>query len=178
METQKVGKIVRDGLLAGVKTGIKNHETVFVLNYSAVSSAQMDGLRKDLSRIGAKVHIPKNRIAKLAFKELQNEKLAEVIKGQTAIIWTNADAVAVSKALVKFSEKFESVKIGGGLVDGAVLERADVKRLSDLPAKEVLQAKLLGLLNAPVSRLLGAMNAKSRELLSILKQYSEQKGGN
>lgn len=175
---EKVGKILRSSLLKGIKDGVQHNQAVFLMSYSAVSSAEMDTLRKNLHRVGASIHVPKNRVAKLALKELENETLAKTIKGQTAFIWTSADAVTVSKALVKFAEKFETVKINGGLLDGALLEKGDVKRLSDLPAKEVLQAKLLGLLNAPASRLLNALNAKSRDLLSILKQYSEQKGGN
>ena len=174
---ERVGKILRGSLLKGIKDGIQNNQAVFLLSYTALSSSEMGNLRKNLSRVGAKVHVPKNRIAKIALKELNNEKLADTIHGQTVFVWTSADAVSVSKALIKFIEQFKNVKINGGILDGAPLEIGDVKRLSDLPAKEVLQAKLLGLLNSPVSRLMNALNAKSRDLVSILKQYSEKKGG-
>lgn len=178
METQKVGKVLRSSLLKGIKDGVQNNQAVFLMSYTKLSSSKMDGLRKNLHKVGASLHVPKNRVAKIALKELKNDQLADTIKGQTAFIWTSSDAVTVAKALVKFVEQFETVKLNGGLLDGALLEKGDIKRLSDLPAKEVLQAKLLGLLNAPASRLLNALNAKSRDLLSILKQYSEKKGGN
>lgn len=175
---EKVGKVLRASLNKSIKDGIQNNQAVFLLSYSAVSSAQMGNLRKDLSKVGAKVHVPQNRIAKIVLKELKNDGLADKIKGQTAFVWSNSDAVSVSKALVKFTDQFKNVVINGGILDGAVLVGADVKRLSDLPAKEVLQARLLQVMLSPMTSFAGILNAKSRDLLSILKQYGEKKGGN
>jgi large subunit ribosomal protein L10 len=174
----KVGKIIRTTLLDGIKDGLQNHQSLFLLGYSALSSSQMDNLRKKLRRVGAQMNVPRNRIAKLAFKELHHEKLADQITGQTAFVWSSADAVVISKTLVKFSEEHQNVVIKGGLLDGVFLEKPDVKRLSDLPAKEVLQARLLQVILSPLTSLAGALNAKTRDLLSILKQLSEKKGGN
>ena len=175
---EKVGTVLRASLYKGIKSGIKNNQAVFLLSYSAISSSQMGILRKNLSKVGAQLHVPQNRIAKLVLKELKNDTLADSIKGQTAFIWTNSDAVTVSKTLVKFTDQFKSIVINGGLLDGALLVGGDVKRLSDLPAKEVLQAQLLQVMLAPMTRFAGLLNAKSRDLLSILKQYGEKKGGN
>ena len=175
---EKVGKVLRASLRKGIKDGIEANQAVFLLNYSAISSAEMGTLRKNLSKVGAKVHVPQNRIAKLVLKELKNDDLADKIKGQTAFVWTNSDAASVSKTLIKFSDQNKNVVISGGLLDGVVLAGSDVKRLSDLPSKEVLQAQLLQVLLAPMTRFAGILNAKSRDLLSILKQYGEKKGGN
>ncbi|MCB9772510.1 MAG: 50S ribosomal protein L10 [Candidatus Omnitrophica bacterium] len=175
---EKVGKVLRASLHKGIKDGIQNNQAVFMLSYSAISSSQMGILRKSLSKVGAQVHVPQNRIAKLVLKELKNEALADKIKGQTAFVWSNSDAVSVSKTLVKFTDQFKSIVINGGLLDGETLIGGDVKRLSDLPAKEVLQAQLLQVMLAPMTRFAGLLNAKSRDLLSILKQYGEKKGGN
>jgi large subunit ribosomal protein L10 len=62
-------------------------------------------------------------------------------------------------------------------LQGAFLAKEDVSRLSDLPSREVLLAKLLSLMQSPATKLAYILNAKSRDLLSILKQYSEKKGG-
>lgn len=174
---EKVGKVLRTSLSKGIKDGIQNNQAVFVLSYTAVSSAEMGNLRKSLSKVGAKVRVPQNRIAKIVLKELKNDTLADVIKGQTAFVWTSSDAVTVSKALIKFSDQNKNIVISGGLLDGAVMIAGDIKRLSDLPAKEVLQSQLLQVMLSPLTRLAGSLNAKSRDLLSILKQYGEKKGG-
>lgn len=173
----KVGQIFRQGLLNSVKNGITESQGTFVISYSSLAADQMDDFRKTMKDLGVKIYVSKNRIAKLALKELKYEDLAEDIKDQTAFAWTNEDAAAVSKALVEFEKSFESVEIKGGLLDGVILKQADIRRLADLPAKEVLQAQLLSTIIAPLTRLVGALNAKSRDLLSILKQLSEKKGG-
>ncbi|MFA5088046.1 MAG: 50S ribosomal protein L10 [Candidatus Omnitrophota bacterium] len=172
-----IGKMFRDNLIKQVKEGVSNHENVFLLSYSRVSSNKMSILRKDLKKVGAKIYSTRNTITQLAFKELKRDQLAERVEGQTIIVWSNSDAVEISKILVKFAKDFESVKIGGGLLKDRVLEKEDVGSLAELPSREVLLSTLLSTILAPVTRLAGALNAKSRDLLSILKQLSEKKGG-
>ncbi len=174
----KVGTIIRKTLVTNIKEKMQNNNSTFVLSYSKISSARLGALRKNLRKIGAQVQVSKNRIAQIALKELKQEKIAGDIKGQTAFVWSNSDPVTVSKALVTFTKECETAKIQGGLLDGSYLAQDDVKRLSDLPSREVLLSRVLGVMVAPAQRLLGAMNAKSRDLLSILKQLSEKKGGN
>ena len=174
----KVGEIFRKRLLSDVKEGIAENQGTFVISYSSLTAAQIDELRKSMKDLGVKIFVSKNRIAKLALKEMDCEGLMDGIEDQTAFAWTNNDAAAVSKALIKFSDGNEKIKVKGGLLDGVVLRQADIKRLADLPAKEVLQAQLLAMIVAPLTRLAGALNAKSRDLLSILKQLGEKKGGN
>lgn len=174
---EKVGKIVRDNLKAGIKKGLENNTGVFLLSYSAVSSAQMNTLRKDLKKLGADVLVSKNRIAKIALQELKREKLAEQVNGQTAFVWGNADSTEISKTLLKFIKQCEGVVIRGGVVEGNLLQKEDIKRLADLPSRDVLRSQLLQVMLSPLTRLAGALNAKSIDLLSILKQLSEKKGG-
>lgn len=174
----KVGQVIRQALVKNIKSRVEKNEMTFVMTYSKVSASRMGTLRKKLKKIGADVHVSRNRIARIALKELNQATLADTIAGQTAFIWTNADAVAVSKELVKFSKECETAQIKGGLLTGGFLSREDVNRLSELPSREVLLSQLLGVMIAPIQRLFSACNAKSRDLLSILKQYSEKKGGN
>ena len=124
------------------------------------------------------MYVSKNSIAQKALKELKQDKLAERVVGQTAFIWSNADSVAVSKVLIKFIKDRERVTVPAGIFEGKILEQEDIKRLSELPSREVLLSMLLSTIQAPLTRLAGALNAKTREVLSILKQLSEKKGGN
>ncbi|MBF0532128.1 MAG: 50S ribosomal protein L10 [Candidatus Omnitrophica bacterium] len=173
---KRVGQIFRDFLVNRVKRGL-DYKTVFVLNYTKLSTKKLTDLRKVLKRSGADVFVSKNTIAALALREMGYEKLADRISNQTAFVQTNGDSVAVSKILIQFEKDSESVKVQGGLLEGKVLVKEDVKRLSELPPREVLLSQLLGTIQAPLSRLAGALNAKTRDLLSILKQLSEKKGG-
>ena len=174
----KVGQVYRSGLSNRIKEGVEKNSNVFLLNYTKLSAPQMNDFRKSLKKIGADVCVSKVSIAQIALKELKHDKLAERLCGQTAFVLSNKDSVEVSKILVKFTKDAENLKLQGGLLEGKVLESDDIKRLSELPSREVLLAMLLGVLQSPLTRLAGALNAKNQELLSILKQLSEKKGGN
>lgn len=175
---KRVGQVYRERLIKEVQKNIKGSDTTFFLTYTKLSGAQMNDLRRDLGKAGAKVFVTKNSFARIALKELKKEELGGRLSGQTACIYGAPDAVEVSKVLVKFIKASENIILRLGILGERVLEKEDVKRLSELPAKEVLYSILLGTIASPVTRLLGAMNSKQRDLLSILKQLSEKKGGN
>jgi len=172
----KVGTIYRQKMANTVKEGVAKKSSTFVVSYRGISSAKMNTLRKDLRRKKAEVLVSKSSVARIALKEAKQEGLAGTVKGQMALILSNADASEVSKVLINFSKSYEGFVVCGGVLDGAFLTEAEVKTLSDLPSREVLLAKLMGTMNAPLTRFAGALNGKTRDLISILKQKSE-KGG-
>ncbi|MDE2008532.1 MAG: 50S ribosomal protein L10 [Candidatus Omnitrophica bacterium] len=168
----KVGTLFRQKMAASVKEGVAQRSSTFVVSYRGVSSAKMNVLRKDLKRKKAEVLVSKSSVARIALKEAKCEDLANRVEGQMALILSDADACEVSKVLVKFAKDCEGFVVRGGMLDGAVLTEDQIKTLSDLPPREVLLATLLGLMAAPVSRFAGALNGKTRDLMSILKQKS------
>jgi large subunit ribosomal protein L10 len=172
----KVGTLYRQKMATSVKEGVGQKANTFIVSYRGISSAKMNVLRKDLKRKKAKVLVSKSSVARIALKEAKCEDLGSCIEGQMALILSDADASEVSKVLVKFAKDYEGFVVRGGLLNGAVLTQAQIKTLSDLPSREVLLAKLLGLMAAPMTRFAGALNGKTRDLISILKQKSE-KGG-
>jgi len=169
----KVGTIYRQKIAESVKSGVEKKSSTFVVSYRGISSAKMNVLRKDLKRKKAEVLVSKTSVARKALQDAKQESLAATIEGQMALILSNADASEVSKVLVKFAKDYEGFIVRGGLLDGAFLTEAQVKTLSDLPSREVLLAKLLGTMAAPISRFEGALNGKTRDLMSILKQKSD-----
>ncbi len=171
---KRVGRIFRENMVAHVKEGIQNRNSTFMLSYTRVSGPQMNSLRKGLKAVGAELYVSRNSIAEIALKDLNFEKLISKISGQTAFVLSNADAVEVSKALIKFSKECEGLQIQGGLFEGVILEKTDIQRLSDLPSRPVLLTMLLRTLNTPMTRLARALNGKTQDLLSILKQLAEK----
>jgi len=174
---KKVGQIFRESLVSQVEKGFNENSNVFLLNYSKVSGSQVSELRKDLKKVGASVYAAKNSVARLALQSVDYGDLSKDVKGQMAFVWSSDDSSELSKILVKFAKAFEDVEVQGGVLEGKIISSADVTRLSDLPPREVLLATLMATMQAPLTRLAGALNAKTRDLLSILKQLSEQKGG-
>ena len=172
----KVGTIYRQKMANSVKDGVSKKSSTFVVSYRGISSAKMNILRKDLRRKKAEVLVSKTSVARIALKEANQESLADSIEGQMALILSNADASEVSKVLVNFAKNYEGFVVRGGVLDGAFLNEEEVKTLSSLPSREALLAKLMGTMNAPLTRFAAALNGKTRDLISILKQKSE-KGG-
>ena len=174
---KKVGQIYREGLANRIKNKASESQSVFLISYSHLSGSKMNDLRKSLKQVGADVFVSRNSIALRALKELNQEGFASRLKGQTAFIWSKADSAEISKVLYKFIKECETVKLQAGLLEGRLLESEDIKRLSELPSRTVLLSMLLGAIQSPLTQLAYVLNAKTQELLSILKQISEQKGG-
>ena len=173
----RVGELYRQKIAVSVKDGITKSSSTFVVSFRGVSSAKMDSLRKDLRRKKADVLVAKTSVARIAFKEAKLQSLAERIEGQLALVLSDADASEISRILVKFAKDYEGFVLKGGVLDGNLLEPDQIRTLSDLPSREVLLSQLLGTMQAPLTRFMGALNGKTRDLLSILKQLSEKKGG-
>jgi large subunit ribosomal protein L10 len=173
----KVGQLYRKSISNTITDGVAKHGNTFVVTWHGISSSKMDSLRKDLKRKKADVLVSKTSIARIAFKNSKYENLANRLNGQLALVLSDSDASEISKVLVKFAKDCEGFIVEGGLLNGVELSSSQVHTLSDLPSREVLLAKFAGTLQAPVTRFAAALNAKSRDFVSILKQKSE-KGGN
>jgi len=175
---KRVGQIYRENLVKHIKEGVDNNSSVFLFKYSNISGGRINSFRKNLKQSGAQVHMSKNSAVSVALKDLELDGLVKKIEGQNALVWSNADAVEISKLLVEFAKSCEGVSVVGGVLEGQVLDKAKVEELSNLPSREVLLGMLLSTLNSPMTRLLSALNSKTKDLLSILKQLSEKREEN
>lgn len=172
---KRVGQVYREKLASTAKAGAQSSKNIFLVHYSRLTSLQISDLRKNLRQAGAGVYATKNTIARRVLKDLNQQQLADAVKDQSAFVWTDGDGAAVSKILKKFATDHDVFALGGGVVEGRYVTGTDIKKLAELPSREVILAKLLSVIQAPASRLAGALNAKGRDVLSILKQKSEQK---
>ena len=173
---KKVGIMIKEDIVEKIKYGFKDHSNIFVISHTNLDGGKSVELRMGLKKVGAEMYASKNRIASLTLKNLGYDDLAEKISDQTLFVWTDTESVQVAKVVMEFIKDNDNIMVQGALIDGDVVSSHDVQKLSDLPVKSVLQSMLLSVLQAPVSRLLGAFNAKSMDLLSILKQLSKKKG--
>ncbi len=172
---KKVGQIVRENFVSQIKNNIAKRNNTFVVSCPSLSGAKMNDLRKSLSKVGASLHVSRNSLAQRALNDGSLNKISESLEKQTGFIWSDADCIEISKAIVKLGKDFEGFKVYGGVWEGKPLQGEDVKRLADLPSRTVLLTMLVTSLQSPLSRLAGVLNAKTRDLVSILKQLSEKK---
>ena len=174
---KRIGQVYRDKLKDNLRQAVTDSQNVFLLSYTRLSAPKISDLRRTLKKAGAQIFVSKNSLARIALKDLKHDALAERITGQTAFVWSNKDSADISKILVKFAKECVTAKLTGGLISAQIIAESDIKRLSELPSREVLLSQLLATIQAPLTRLAYVLNAKSIDVLSILKQLSEKKGG-
>lgn len=147
-----------------------------LVDYKGVSVAQDTKLRKQLRESGEHYKVVKNTLLKLALKEAGIEGLDPVLEGTTAIAISDKDYVNGPKILTQFAQESKTLKVKAGFVDGGVIDVDGVKALAELPSKEVLVARALGGLNAPITGFVRVLNGNMQGLVVALNAIAEKQG--
>lgn len=148
---------------------------LFVVDYTGLTVPRWEELRKRLRGAGAEIHVFKNTfVKKAADKAGYPEDLGTVLTGQSAVVTGEKDVCAAAKVMKTFAKEFEKPKLKGGVLDGAFLTADGINSLAELPSKEVLQATLLGVLNAPASKLVRLLNEPAASLARALKAKGDK----
>ena len=143
---------------------------VVVTRNLGLSVKQSTDLRTKMRDAGASYKVAKNRLAKLALKDTQYEGLEEYLTGPTALAWST-DPVAAAKAAVDFAKTNDKLEIVGGAMGSTVLDAAGVKALASMPSLDELRAKLIGLVNAPATKVATLVNAPASKLARVFGAY-------
>jgi large subunit ribosomal protein L10 len=148
-----------------------------VVDYRGLSAGEFDDVRRAVRAADGRCRVAKNRLAKRAIAGTSYAPLAAMLQGPTALIMGFKDPIAVAKAAVKLAETLPKLEIRGAVLDGAALPATEVKALADLPPREVILAQLLGLLQAPATRLVRVLNEPGAQLARLVKAVSERAPG-
>ena len=145
-----------------------------VVEYKGLKVGHMTELRKRLNKAGAEVHVVKNSIFRIAAKESGVADLNGSLAGQMAVVTGQKDISTSAKVVKTFASEFDKLKIKFGYMNNSRLGDSDIMALADLPSIEVLRAKLLGLLNAPATRMVTVLNAPASSLARVLQAKVEK----
>jgi large subunit ribosomal protein L10 len=144
---------------------------VVVTRNLGLSVAQSTDLRSKMREAGASYKVAKNRLAVLALKNTSYEGLEEYLSGPTALAWSQ-DPVAAAKAAVEFAKTNDKLEIVGGSMGGQMLDEAGIRALASLPSLDELRGKLVGLVNAPATKIAQVVNAPAAKLARVFGAYS------
>lgn len=150
------------------KTGV-----VVVAHYAGLTVAQMTRLRSDMRSAGGQVKVAKNRLVKLALEGTDAKGIADLLKGPTCLAYS-ADPIAAPKIAVKFAKANEKFVILGGAMGTTVLDAKGVNSLADLPSLDELRGKLIGLLQAPASKIARTLNEPGAQLARVFGAYGNK----
>lgn len=145
-----------------------------VVGYQGLKVAHLTELRLRLAKAGSEVHVVKNTIFRIAAKESGVAELNGSLSGQTAVITGQKDVSAAAKALKNFAAEFDKLKIKFGYLNNQRLDEAGIIAMADLPSIDVLRGKILGLLNAPATKLAILLNTPASQLAQVIKAKSEK----
>lgn len=140
-----------------------------VVEYTGLKVGPMTELRKRLKKTGAEIHVVKNSIFRVAAKEAGVVDLAGSLTGQLAVVTGQKDISATAKAIKTFGAEFDKPKIKFGFLNNQRLEMDAIVALADLPPIEVLRGKLLGLMQAPATKLAVLLNTPASQLARVLQ---------
>ena len=143
---------------------------VVVTRNLGLSVTQSTDLRAKMREVGATYKVAKNRLAKIALKDTQYQGLEEYLTGPTALAWS-ADPVAAAKAAVDFAKTNDKLEIVGGAMGSTVLDANGVKALAAMPSLDELRGKIVGLVNAPATKVAQLANAPAAKLARVFGAY-------
>lgn len=145
-----------------------------VVNYQGITVADDTKLRRQLREAGVEYAVVKNTMLRRANEKAGLSEMDSVLEGTTAVAISPEDHVAAAKILCEYADKSQTFKVKAGFVEGKVIDADAVAELAKMPPKEVLVAKVLGGLNAPISGLVGVLNGTLRGLVCALNAIAEK----
>ncbi|QAY67847.1 50S ribosomal protein L10 [Paenibacillus protaetiae] len=142
-----------------ITSKLRESSSTVVADYRGLNVAQVTELRKQLREAGVEFQVLKNSLVRRASEAAELSGLNEILTGPTAIAFSKEDAVAPAKILNDFAKKNEALKLKGGVVEGQVVDLAQIKALAELPSREGLLSMLLSVLQAPMRNFALAVKA-------------------
>lgn len=160
-------------LVASLGEVFNKTSVVVVAHYSGLTVAQMQKLRKQMGAAGATVQVAKNRLAKIALEGTDVASIAPLLKGPTLIAYSD-DPVAAPKVAVAFAKDHDKLVILGGAMGTTALNVDGVKSLATLPSLDELRAKIVGLVQAPATKLAQLSTAPAAKLARVFGAYANR----
>ena len=162
--------------LVALTEKLQGSKSAMVVSFTKATVNKDQELRSRLREAGAQYQVVKNTLARIAVKDTPFEGAGEYFKGVSALAWTDGDPVVLTKAISKFlKDNADVYTFKAGIVDGKVVNLAQVNTIASLPSKEELISKLLFVINAQAQRIVTVINAVPRNLAIVVKLIGESK---
>ncbi len=155
--------------------GIAGAKHAFLVNFEGLTVSQATDLRSRIREQGGTYEVVKNRLALRAIEGQDLGELQDKFQGPTAVAYVEDDPVTLAKALTDFQKEVPAIEFKGALVDGQAVDASEVESIAKMPGREELIAKLLFLLQSPITRLARGLAAIPRQLVVVLDQIAQQK---
>ncbi len=162
-------------VVAEIQQKVAESNLVILSEYRGLTVSALTQLRKGLRESGADAKVYKNTLTRLALDELKIGYPKNLLTGPNLFVSSSGDVAQVSKVLVQFNKDNERLEIKGGILDNQLLDLKGIKELSQLPSRDVLIGKVVGLIKSPLSGLVRSLSSPQSGLVAVLKQIETKK---
>lgn len=163
----------KEVLVSSLNDVFKNTGVVVVAHYSGLTVAQMQKLRREMKKAGASVKVAKNRLVKIALDGTEVQSITSYLKGPTILLYSQ-DPVAAPKVAVAFAKEHDKLVVLGGAMGRTALNADGVKALATMPSLDELRAKLVGLIQAPATKIAQVSTAPAAKLARVFGAYANR----
>jgi large subunit ribosomal protein L10 len=173
-EEVKMNRQEKEQFVVNLHGQLEKARGTFLVGYKGLDVEAMNRLRRELKKAKCEFHVVKNRLLKLASDETETGLMRDHMEGPSAITVTYEDVVRPAKVLVDFAKNSEQLIIKVGQISGRVVDTDAIKRLAELPGKDVLLAQALAAMEAVPASFLRVMNGLILKLLNVLKAIEQK----
>ncbi|MFO7675552.1 MAG: 50S ribosomal protein L10 [bacterium] len=162
--------------VAALRELVRNASGFYFLDFTGVSANDFNQTRRQLRAAGAQVRVVKNRLALRALTEGGvGTQVADYLRGATSVVLTGEDAIMPARVIREVARKLEALKIKGAYVENQFYGASQFDFLASLPTKADLRGQVVGVLSAPMSGLVMALDGMVSEFVYILEQLKERR---
>jgi large subunit ribosomal protein L10 len=162
-------KAQKERIVAELVERLRGSSTLIVADYRGLTMKEIDEVRGEILRHGARFSVVKNTLTKRAAEEAGVTELNEFLDGPTAIAFVgDGDMVSVAKSLNETARRTRILALKGGILDGRTITADQVRELASLPPEEVLRAQTLGVIVGPLNAIVGIFAAPLRDLVAVI----------
>jgi large subunit ribosomal protein L10 len=154
---------------------IKESEAIFAVDYRGISVTQVAELRDKLRDADASFRVVKNTLTERAADQADVEVLKPLLSGPTALTFVRGDVALAAKAVSDYGKAIEMLAFKGGVMNGEVLEPAQIQALAKLPSRQVLYGQLVGMVASPLTGMARGLSALISGVAIALGQVAEKK---
>ncbi len=163
--------------VAALKERIQGSGGLLLAEYRGLSVHDATELRRALQAVGARFAVVKNTLMRLAAREAGLGQLEAFLQGPTAAVFVGGDPVAAARRVVDAARRFPALALKGGYVEGRLLSAEEARELATLESREVMLARVAGMLGADLQRAAHAFRALQARFLALLEAYREKLSG-
>jgi large subunit ribosomal protein L10 len=168
-------RLEKEKVLSKITGEIDAASMVLFVDFRGLSVGQITDLRRQVRKEGGRVSVYKNTLTRRALSDLGVSYPDSFLIGPSAVVHTEGDVVKLTKTIVNFSKGIEKFSIKGGLLEKSVVDPSGVKALAELPGREELLSKLVGVLQQPITQLVQNLSSPTRGLVYVLSAIKEKK---